>query len=82
MSILLVRFFLVRLRLRSGLGFVLLLDRLFFLDRLLLVLLVVIQHGFDYGRYIHGLALPAGLEPATGGLEIRYSIHLSYGSRS
>ena len=28
------------------------------------------------------LALPAGLEPATNGLEIRCSVQLSYGSKT
>ena len=32
------------------------------------------------GNYLKGLAVPAGLEPATRGVEIRYSIQLSYGT--
>jgi hypothetical protein len=31
------------------------------------------------GRTVAALAIPAGLEPATRGVEIRYSIQLSYG---
>ncbi|CCE10898.1 hypothetical protein BRAS3843_560011 [Bradyrhizobium sp. STM 3843] len=29
---------------------------------------------------VGGVAIPAGLEPATRGVEIRYSIQLSYGT--
>jgi hypothetical protein len=40
------------------------------------------RHGFDANKTriaLKSLAIPAGLEPATRGVEIRYSIQLSYG---
>jgi hypothetical protein len=36
--------------------------------------------GIDYSQFRQGLAIPAGFEPATHGVEIRYSIQLSYGT--
>ena len=34
----------------------------------------------SYEENVKALAIPAGLEPATRGVEIRYSIQLSYGT--
>ena len=36
--------------------------------------------GAKFKKYLILLAIPAGLEPATRGVEIRYSIQLSYGT--
>ncbi|SPP95550.1 protein of unknown function [Bradyrhizobium vignae] len=41
----------------------------------------MVTHAFVKGLLtVNGLAIPAGLEPATRGVEIRYSIQLSYGT--
>lgn len=41
----------------------------------------MVTHAFVKGDgFAMRLAIPAGLEPATRGVEIRYSIQLSYGT--